>query len=88
MGLIIINSAFYLCFFIVPIVLCRPRRKIWTPELPGKCANINALYIVSSVFNLLSDIAMLSVPIYLVWSLQMSVRRKIGVSAIFCVGGL
>ena len=87
-GLIVVNSAIYFCYFIVPIVLCRPRSKIWTPQLPGRCADISKLYIASAVFNLVSDIAMLSVPIYLVWRLQMSVRRKIGISAIFCFGGL
>jgi len=37
---------------------------------------------------MLSDIAMLSVPIYLIWRLQISRRRKIGISAIFLTGGL
>ena len=31
---------------------------------------------------------MLSVPMYLVWRLQMSIRRKVGISAIFLAGGL
>ena len=86
--LIIINSAFYLCYLIVPAALCTPRQKIWTPELPGKCLNANKLYLVSAVFNFLSDIAMLSVPIALVWQLQMSIRRKIGITVVFCTGGL
>ena len=37
---------------------------------------------------MISDIAMLSVPMYLIWNLQMSVRRKIGISAVFATGGL
>jgi len=41
-----------------------------------------------AIFNMLSDIAMLSVPIYLIWRLQISRRRKIGISAIFLTGGL
>ena len=87
--LIAVNGIFYTLFFFVPIFLCSPRSKIWTPELPyGRCLNINALYIASAVFNMLSDIAMLSVPIYLIWNLQMSIRRKIGVSTIFLTGGL
>ena len=31
---------------------------------------------------------MLSVPLYLVWNLQMSFRRKTGITFIFCTGGL
>lgn len=86
--LMVINTAFYVCFLIVPAALCKPRAKIWIPQMPGTCLDVNELYIASAIFNVLSDIAMLSVPVYLVWNLQMNVRRKIGISAIFCTGGL
>ena len=79
---------FYLAFFFVPIFQCSPRTKIWTPEEPGRCLDVDALYLASATFNVVSDIAMLSVPIYLIWNLQMSVQRKIGVSAIFATGAL
>ena len=37
---------------------------------------------------LYTDIAMLSVPLYLIWSLQTSFRRKVGISAVFGTGAL
>ena len=86
--LMLVNSAFYLSYIIVSAAVCQPREKIWTPELPGKCLDNHALYLVSAIFNFLSDIAMLSVPVFLIWRLQMSVRRKIGITIIFCTGGL
>ena len=86
--LISANTAFYLAFIIVPAAQCKPRSKIWNPKEDGTCVDIKKLYIASALFNTLSDVAMLSVPIYLIWSLQMSLRRKVGVSAIFCTGGL
>ena len=82
------NTIFYIFFFFIPIFLCTPRSKIWNPTNPGYCLNIDDLYIASAAFNIISDISMLSVPIYLIWNLQMSVRRKIGVSLIFGTGGL
>jgi len=87
-SLIVLNTIFYIIFFLVPIFLCSPRSKIWNPTEPGRCLNIDDLYIASATFNMVSDISMLSVPIYLIWNLQMSVRRKIGVSLIFGTGGL
>ena len=86
--LIAVNGIFYIFFFFIPIFLCSPRSKIWNPEQAGHCLDINGLYLASAIFNMLSDIAMLSVPIYLIWNLQMSTRRKIGVSVIFLTGGL
>ena len=82
------NTAFYTAFLIGPAAQCIPRSKIWNMEEPGTCVDINKLYVASAVFNLLSDVAMLSVPIFMIWGLQMSIRRKIGVSAIFATGGL
>ena len=87
-GLIAINTIFYIIFFFVPIFLCRPRSKIWNPDEQGHCLKIFDLYIASASFNMISDIAMLSVPVYLIWNLHMSVRRKVGVSLIFGTGGL
>lgn len=86
--LIVVNSIFYTIFFFVPVFLCFPRAKIWNPDMPGHCLRIEILYLASCSFNMVSDIAMLSVPIYLIWNLQMSTQRKIGVSLIFGTGAL
>lgn len=86
--LMMVNGIFYIIYFFVPIFLCFPRSKIWNPDAAGHCLNIDDLYLASAVFNMLSDIVMPSVPVYLIWNLQMSTRRKLGVSAIFLTGGL
>ena len=88
MFLIILNSLFYTTFFFIPIFQCSPRSKIWDDQTPGHCLKVIGLYYTSAIFNTVSDIAMLAVPVYLVWSLQMSVLRKVGISFIFCTGGL
>ena len=84
--LMLANGLFYAAAFFINIFACRPRRKIWNPEIPGKCFDVTALYIASAVFNTFSDVAMLVVPIFMVWNLQMSTKRKIGISAIFGTG--
>ena len=88
LGIMFMNTGFYLCFLIVPAALCKPREKIWVPQLPGKCLDVDKLYLASAIFNFLSDLLMLSVPIFLIWRLHMSTRRKLGITAIFCTGGL
>lgn len=42
--LIWVNSIFYGIYFFIPIFSCRPRKKIWNPEVEGKCLKINYLY--------------------------------------------
>lgn len=87
-SLMTLNTIFYLLFFFIPIFECTPRAKIWDKLVPGKCLDVNVLYLASAIFNMVSDIAMLSVPIYLISQLQMSLQRKIGIIAIFSSGGL
>ena len=87
-ALIVANAMFYIAFFFIPIFQCSPRIKIWTPEEPGHCLDVAVLFLASAIFNAISDIAMLSVPIYLIWNLQMSAQRKIGISAVFATGAL
>ncbi|CAL8575765.1 hypothetical protein XPA_001669 [Xanthoria parietina] len=80
------NTLFYGIAFFLAIFACRPRHKIWSPEVPGQCFDSKSLYITSATFNTVSDLLMLSVPIHMIWKLQMSTKRKLGVSAIFGTG--
>ena len=84
----ILNTVFYAVYFIIPFVLCDPRKKIWLPQTPGKCLQVFDLYIASATFNVLSDVAMYSAPLWKIWHLQLSSSRKLGMSAVFATGGL
>ena len=84
----VLNTAFYVVFFFIPIFSCQPRQKIFDKSSPGTCLNVFVLYIFSGTFNTLSDIAMFFVPLWRIWHLSISQSRKIGISAIFFSGGL
>lgn len=45
-----------------------------------------ALFIASSVINVVTDVVMLAVPLLAIWDLHMATRRKVGIGAIFAVG--
>ncbi|KAI9686107.1 MAG: hypothetical protein M1820_010696 [Bogoriella megaspora] len=66
---------------------CFPVEKAWNPTLPGHCNNIQAHLIYGSLPNIVTDVAMLLLPIPLVWKLQTSTHVKIGLLATFMVGG-
>ena len=81
-----LNLLFYIAIGLVTIFECKPREKIWKPFLPGRCVNFNAVLITGASVNIVSDFVILAFPIASVWRLQMAVRHKIGISAIFAVG--
>ena len=86
--LIWVNIIYWITWFFLLIFLCLPRTKIWNPETPGHCLGKFALYRSSAVFNMITDIMMLAIPLYKIFHLQMSMKRKIGISAVFATGFL
>lgn len=83
---IVILIGFYLTTTIVKIWACSPREKIWNPSVPGRCVSIPRLLNTSGLFNDVTDVILLFIPVRSVWKLQMSTKRKAGVIALFTVG--
>lgn len=87
-ALIIANAATYISVLFVFIFACVPRAKFWKPMISGKCINVDVAMISTSVINLVSDLGILILPLLPIWSLQMPLKRKIGVGSIFATGAL
>ena len=80
------NLLFYLAIMLAQIMECLPREKIWDPTVPGHCIDFTAVLIAGAVINVISDFLILVLPIGKIWQLQMSPKRKLGVSAVFTAG--
>lgn len=86
--LIYVNALFYFGAVIALICQCIPRAKISNPRLPGRCTNVYLSFMISGVFNVLSDFFILAFPLWAIWHLQMPLKRKFGVSVVFATGVL
>ena len=84
--LIVLNVLFYVSDTIATTFQCVPRKKIWRPHTPGHCLNLIAHVLRTAVANVCSDIFIAGLPIKAVWRLQMPMKRKIQISAIFGIG--
>lgn len=84
--LILITCGFYLAISVAKICQCLPRPRIWDKTVRGHCLELTVLLDTSGIFNIVSDLCILLVPLKGVWNLQMNRNRKIGVYAIFTVG--
>ncbi|KIW03797.1 uncharacterized protein PV09_05098 [Verruconis gallopava] len=68
---------------------CHPIAKTWDVTITeGSCINRGAVYIVTAVTNIVTDLLLLIIPIPIVWKLQMPFIQKIGLVFIFIVGSL
>ena len=75
---------------LVAIFSCIPVQGFWdhTISPPPKCINQRNFFIGNSIPNILGDVAILCLPVKQVWQLNMSKKTKVGVSAMFLLGGL
>ncbi|RYP11508.1 hypothetical protein DL764_000031 [Monosporascus ibericus] len=83
---LVANVLFYVSAKFVTNFTCIPREKIWHRELEGHCINERAATFASTIVNCVSDLVILAVPHSIIWRLNMSRARKIGVAGIFAVG--
>ena len=84
--LMLIGPGYYIAAAIVEIAQCIPREKISNPFVPGFCINNDVNVIFAGAFNLGYDILLFALPIYCILHLQLALRRKLGVCAIFAIG--
>lgn len=67
---------------------CNPVQKAWDPLVPGHCINIINVGVAIGYFNLITDCMILILPIPMLWSLQLALRMKLAVLAMFMTGVL
>ncbi|OOQ81530.1 putative integral membrane protein [Penicillium brasilianum] len=70
----------------VSVFQCNPIAKAWNFALPGACINLKGSFIGNAVPNILTDIAILALPVHVVWGLHATVTHRLSVIAIFLLG--
>jgi len=70
------------------LYVCRPMQKYWDFLLPGECVNMNAAFHTANTLNMVTDFAILLLPIWMLRPLQAPLSKKIGVTLILMAGGL
>jgi hypothetical protein len=67
---------------------CIPHSAIWDITIlsTSKCFNLYKLQVASASIQLISDVAILLLPQQVIWSLNMTWLKRLGVSFIFGLG--
>lgn len=67
---------------------CRPIHKLWDFAVQGHCVNMNAAFKTLSALNVATDVALLILPIWLMWSMHLPFWKKVGTVFILMTGSL
>lgn len=65
---------------------CQPLERFWNFWVAGHCADRKARNTVTASINIVLDVLILLLPQPVIWKLQMTNARKIGVFVVFSVG--
>ncbi|KAF2247906.1 hypothetical protein BU26DRAFT_322807 [Trematosphaeria pertusa] len=70
------------------IFACLPIRAFWTKEQPSKCINQFAMWFTNAAINIVTDFAIIILPMPVIRRLNLARRQKQALIGIFAVGGL
>lgn len=78
----------YIAVFLTITLGCYPTSKNWQVDPPPslKCAFKPQNFYVSTVLNVITDAALLAIPLPLMWTLQVPLKKKIALCLLLCSG--
>ncbi|KAK4229301.1 hypothetical protein QBC38DRAFT_472532 [Podospora fimiseda] len=80
------TAAWYIAVVLVAIFQCKPVKKVFNPMLPGTCIDPTDFFLGNSIPNIVTDVAILALPTYEVYKLNLPRHQRIGLGAVFLLG--
>jgi hypothetical protein len=67
---------------------CTPVHRLWDLDEPGTCIHIAASIMANGIFNIVSDVFILLLPLPMLWQMPLSQGRKWSLSSVFLLGSV
>ncbi|KAJ5333085.1 integral membrane protein PTH11 [Penicillium brevicompactum] len=83
MGVIVAQAT---SFVLVAAFQCQTISKAWTATGPGKCVDINLFYLCNAALNIVTDVLTYTLPIKVIFNLQVPQKQKVVLAVILCLG--
>ena len=87
-GFILFIALFFIGFLISIITLCQPFSRYWNVLGPGHCGSLSGSQVATSSINVVVDLAIVLLPLPIIWKLKMQTAKKIKIMCIFAVGAM
>ena len=85
---IISVAAWTVTAFLLTLLQCVPINASWDNNVHGRCINKSAFWIAYAILNILTDVAVLGIPIPQIRRLQLPLGQRCQVYFLFLLGGL
>lgn len=87
-SLIAIVSSYGIAVLVASLCSCLPVQSFWIQDLPGMCIEFEPFWYFNSSFNVVTDFAVVALPLYVLKDLHLPRRQKLAVIGVFAVGFL
>jgi hypothetical protein len=81
-----LNVVWILQTILTSFLVCQPLSVHWDPTVQGHCGNGRLAYALFSIFDIITDVAILILPLRLLARLQMEKKYKIALIGVFAFG--
>ncbi|KAK1462142.1 integral membrane protein [Colletotrichum melonis] len=71
---------------LIGFLICQPVQMAWDPSMQGTCGNHTTAYSAVAIFDIITDIIIVGLPIKFVAQLQVRRAHKIALYGVFCAG--
>ena len=84
--MIIFNFFYFIAFQVVFITQCNPVSKNWKPVPWGSCRSLSTQQLTSNSLNTVLDMAVVILPMPVLWKLHLPLQKKMAVMIMFSLG--
>jgi hypothetical protein len=88
LSLMIVSTAWYKSTVISTVLICRPLDALRYRSKPGRCGNMNELFLGLTVTEALIYLMILLLPLQIVLGLHVPMSTKVADAGVFALGGL
>lgn len=74
--------------FVLKIMMCASVHGFWDFAVPATCLDINKNFLADIIIGVISDFAIIVIPIPLIWDLNLSLVKKMKLFGILGAGGI
>ncbi|OLN87826.1 hypothetical protein CCHL11_00535 [Colletotrichum chlorophyti] len=82
-----LTIAWWIAIVLVCVFQCTPVSKAYMPWIEGTCIDLKASFIGNAIPNIMTDVAILCLPINQVWKLQVTLAQRLSLCFMFLLGG-
>jgi hypothetical protein len=84
----VVSMCYFVSVLLETFLICKPVRYNWDKTIQGTCdPRAQETYLAAGIINLIVDVFIVAMPMPMLFRLRMPTGKKVGIIAMFSLGG-